>query len=117
MSKNADEELLSLKQNADRLLAKDEKLQEFLTWYSYKSLYNTWQGIEKTPGVCGGDARIAGTRIPVWGLVNARRLGINEAQLLDDYPHLSAGDLVNAWADADAYPDEIEEAIRRNEEA
>jgi uncharacterized protein (DUF433 family) len=82
-----------------------------------KSLSNTWQGIEKTPGVCGGDARIAGTRIPVWGLVNARRLGINEAQLLDDYPHLSASDLVNAWAYADAYPDEIEEAIRRNEEA
>jgi uncharacterized protein (DUF433 family) len=23
-------------------------------------------GIERTPGVCGGDACIAGTRIPVW---------------------------------------------------
>lgn len=82
-----------------------------------KSLSNTWQGIEKTPGVCGGDACIAGTRIPVWGLVESRRLGISEAQLLDDYPHLSAADLVNAWAYADASPDEIEEAIRKNEEA
>lgn len=82
-----------------------------------ESLSNTWKGIEKTPGVCGGEACIAKTRIPVWGLVESRRLGISEAQLLDDYPHLTAADLVNAWAYADAYPDEIEEAIRKNEEA
>ena len=25
-------------------------------------------GIESTPGVCGGDPRVAGTRIPVWTL-------------------------------------------------
>ncbi len=81
-----------------------------------QSLSNTWQGIEKTPGVCGGDACIANTRIPVWGLVNARRLGISEAQLLYDYPTLSAADLKNAWAYAEAYPDEIEIAIRDNEE-
>jgi uncharacterized protein (DUF433 family) len=81
-----------------------------------QSLSNTWQGIEKTPGICGGDACIANTRIPVWGLVNARRLGISEAQLLYDYPTLSAADLKNAWAYAEAYPDEIEIAIRDNEE-
>ncbi len=81
-----------------------------------KSLSNTWQGIEKTPALCGGDARIAGTRIPVWGLVNARRLGISEAELLYDYPTISAADLANAWAYAEAYPDEIEIAIKNNEE-
>src|SRR5580704_7735896 len=31
--------------------------------------------IEKTPGVCGGAARVVGTRIPVWQLVEARSLG------------------------------------------
>jgi hypothetical protein len=30
---------------------------------------------------------------------------------------LSAADLVNAWAYADAYPEEIEQAIKENEEA
>ena len=35
MLQNADEQILSLKHNADALLAKDEKLQEFLTWYSH----------------------------------------------------------------------------------
>jgi len=82
-----------------------------------QSLSNTWQGIEKTPGVCGGDARIAGTRIPIWSLIESRRLGITEAQLLDDYPHLTAADLVNAWVYAEANPDEIEAAIKKNEEA
>ncbi|MBD1899844.1 DUF433 domain-containing protein [Trichocoleus sp. DQ-A3] len=81
-----------------------------------QSLSNAWKGIEKTPGVCGGDACIAKTRIPVWVLVNARRLGISETQLLDDYPTISAADLANAWAYAEAYPDEIEIAIRENEE-
>ncbi|NEO64576.1 MAG: DUF433 domain-containing protein, partial [Moorea sp. SIO4G2] len=39
---------------------------------------NIWTGIEKTPGVCGGDARIANTRIPVWVLVQARNLGSSQ---------------------------------------
>jgi uncharacterized protein (DUF433 family) len=49
--------------------------------------------------------------------VEARRLGISEVQLLQDYPHISAADLVNAWIYADVYPEEIEAAIRLNEAA
>ncbi|HKI19658.1 MAG TPA: DUF433 domain-containing protein, partial [Isosphaeraceae bacterium] len=63
--------------------------------------------IEKTPGVCGGAARVAGTRIPVWQLVEARSLGASEAQLLIDYPRLKAANLVDAWAYAEDHPDEI----------
>ena len=72
------------------------------------------QGITKTPGVCGGEACIAGTRIAVWLLVEAQQLGISEAQLLQDYPHITAADLVNAWAYADAHSEEIAAAIRAN---
>jgi uncharacterized protein (DUF433 family) len=75
------------------------------------------KGITKIPGVCGGEACIAGTRIAIWLLVEARRLGITEVQLLQDYPHISAADLVNAWIYADAYPQEIEAAILANEVA
>lgn len=82
-----------------------------------QSLGNNWRGIEKTLGVCGGDACISGTRIPIWVLVNARNLGISEAQLLKDYPTLSATDLTNAWVYASIYSEEIETAIRENEEA
>ncbi|MEG4506473.1 DUF433 domain-containing protein [Microcoleus sp. F6_B4] len=82
-----------------------------------QSLNNSWPGITKTPDVCGGDACIAKTRIPVWGLVESRRLGITESELLNDYPHISATDLVNVWSYANAHLDEIEAAIKKNQEA
>lgn len=82
-----------------------------------QSLANTWQGISKTSGVCGGDACIRETRIPVWLLVHFRRLGVSEGELLYNYPTLSATDLANAWTYAESNPEEIEIAIRENEEA
>ncbi len=80
-----------------------------------QSLSNTWRGIKKTLGVVGGDACIAGTRIPVWGLVNYRRLGASNAEILQAFPQLTADNLRDAWAYAEAFPDEIEIAIRDNE--
>jgi uncharacterized protein (DUF433 family) len=74
-------------------------------------------GIESSPEVCGGEPRIAGTRIPVWTLEQARRLGASEADLLRDFPGLRAADLVNAWTYVAAHRAEIEEQIRANEEA
>ncbi|MFQ4146311.1 DUF433 domain-containing protein [Chlorogloeopsis sp. ULAP02] len=82
-----------------------------------QSLSSNWQGIEKTPGICGGEARIAKTRIPIWVLVEARRLGYTDADLLKSYPTITATDLANAWTYAEAHPDEIELAIERNEVA
>lgn len=74
-------------------------------------------GIESTPGVCGGEPRITGTRIPVWTLEQARRLGAREADLLRDFPRLRAADLVNAWSYVATHRDEIDAQIRANEEA
>ncbi len=73
--------------------------------------------IETTPGVCGGVARIVGTRIPVWLLVEARNLGASEAQLLQDYPGLRAVNLVDAWDYADTHRAEIDLEIHLNEVA
>lgn len=74
-------------------------------------------GIESNPDVCGGEPCIIRTRIPVWLLVQAQRLGTNEAELLRSYPTLRAADLANAWAYAHAHKEEIEEQIRANEKA
>jgi uncharacterized protein (DUF433 family) len=74
-------------------------------------------GIEKAAGVCGGSARISSTRIPVWQLVEARDLGVTEAQLLLDYPSLRAQDLVNAWSYARSHREEILAEIHENEVA
>jgi uncharacterized protein (DUF433 family) len=71
--------------------------------------------ISKTPGVCGGDACIAGTRIPVWGLVNYRRLGGAENDLLSAFPSLTPEDLKSAWQYANAHAAEIDRSIRENE--
>ena len=71
-------------------------------------------GVVKTPGVCGGSARIDGTRIPIWQLVEERQLGASEAQLLNDYRTLKARDLVAAWDYAEEHPEEIDQDIRRN---
>lgn len=59
----------------------------------------------------GGDACIRQTRIPVWLLVSLRQQGATEAYLLEDYPTLTAADLVNAWLYADTHSEEIEAAI------
>ncbi len=53
----------------------------------------------------------------MWLLVEAQQLGITEAQLLQDYPHITAADLVNAWTYAAAYPEEIAVVILANNEA
>lgn len=81
-----------------------------------QNLSNGSRGITKTPNVCGGDACIARTRIPVWSMINYRRLGANDATILEAFPNLTAVDLVNAWAYADAHQSEIELAIRENDE-
>jgi uncharacterized protein (DUF433 family) len=47
----------------------------------------------------------------------ASLLGANDVRILQDFPHLSAADWANAWAYAEADPEEIEAAIARNEEA
>jgi len=80
-------------------------------------LLDAYPGIESRPNVCGGDACIAGTRISVWVLEQARQMGISEAQLLLDYPALGAQDLANAWSYVRSHRSEIDEQIRRNEGA
>ena len=76
----------------------------------------TTDPITKTPGVCGGDACIRGHRIQVWILVGYRRLGKSDAELLRDYPSLTPADLAAAWEYAASHPEEIDSAIRENEE-
>jgi len=71
--------------------------------------------IEKTPGVCGGDACVRRTRITVWGLVAYRRLGVSEAELLKNFPGLTQADLDLAWEYARANPAEIDQAIAEND--
>ncbi|RKZ73914.1 MAG: hypothetical protein DRR19_30550 [Candidatus Parabeggiatoa sp. nov. 1] len=103
-------------QQANQLLVvmtKAEKAQ-LLQWV-VRDLWDATPGIESTPGVCGGEPCIVRTRIPVWVLERARRLGTSEADLLRCYPNLRAEDLTNAWTYVRSHQAEIEQHIRENE--
>ena len=67
------------------------------------------------PNICGGNARILRTRVPVWTLEAARRHGLSEAGILNSFPTLRAEDLVNAWAYVRSHREEIEREIEENE--
>jgi uncharacterized protein (DUF433 family) len=82
-----------------------------------RDLGDAYPGVESTPGVAGGEPCIVRSRIPVWVLEQARRLGTSEAELLRAYPSLRAEDLVNAWAYVRLHRDEIDRQIAENETA
>jgi len=109
---------MSTLREAEKLLSvmtRAEKAQ-LLQWVA-GDLGDAVPGIDSTPGVCGGEPCIVRTRIPVWALEQARRLGTSEAELLQCYPTLRAEDLVHAWAYVRSHRDEIEQQIRENETA
>jgi type III restriction enzyme len=67
--------------------------------------------IRKTPGVSGGRARIRDTRITVWGLVEWRRLGLSDAQIMERVNGLTPEDLQAAWAYYERHQEEIDRAL------
>lgn len=109
---------MTLLEEAGALVAKmtrGEKAE--LLQHLARDLGDAFPGIDVTDDVSGGDPCIARTRIPVWGLEQARRLGASEAELLRSYPGLRAKDLASAWAYIRAHRDQIEAQIRDNEAA
>src|SRR4051794_24255121 len=106
----------TLLDEAQRLIAglnRAEKAQ-ILQWVA-RDIGDAFPGIERRPDVSGDEPCIVRTRIPVWLLEQARRLGATDAQLLRSYPTLRADDLANAWAYARAHSDEITRQIEDNE--
>lgn len=96
-------------------MTRGEKAQ-LLQWV-VRDLGDAFPDIDSIPGVCGGEPCIVRTRIPVWVLVQARKLGTSEVDLLRCYPTLRAEDLANAWAYFRSHRDEIEQQIQENEGA
>jgi uncharacterized protein (DUF433 family) len=48
--------------------------------------------------------------------VSLRRQGATDAEILQLYPHLTAADLLNIWVYVEAYSEEIEQALKEQEE-
>ena len=107
---------MSTRRESNEILAgmnmaeKAELLQQLLAEFG-----ESFPGIETRAGVAGGVPCIVRTRIPIWLLEQARRLGTSDADLLKAYPTLRALDLANAWGYVRAHPEEIEQQIAENE--
>ncbi|MBI4767287.1 MAG: DUF433 domain-containing protein [Deltaproteobacteria bacterium] len=105
-------------QQVEKLLSSMSRAEkaQLLQWVT-RDIGDAFPGIEGRPEVAGGEACIVRTRIPVWVLVQARKLGTSEADLLRSYPSLRAEDLANAWGYYRSHRKEIETQIRENESA
>ena len=107
---------MSTRRESDEILAgmnraeKVDLLQQLLS-----ELGESFPGIESLAGVAGGAPCIVRTRIPVWLLEQARRLGTSDADILKAYPTLRAEDVTNAWAYVHTHREEIERQIAENE--
>ena len=109
---------MSILQEIEQLLSRmtrGEKAQ-VLQWV-VRDLGDAFPGIDSVSNVCGGEPCIVRTRIPVWLLIQARRLGASEADLLRSYPSLRSEDLTNAWAFFRLHREQIEQQIAENEAA
>ena len=109
---------MSTIQQAEKLISEMTRAEkaQLLQWV-VRDLGDAFPGIESNPRVSGGEPCIVRTRIPVWILEQARRLGTSEADLLRCYPTLRAEDLANAWAYVRVHRDEIDQQIGENEKA
>jgi uncharacterized protein (DUF433 family) len=72
--------------------------------------------IVSTPGTCGGEPRIAGTRIKVRHVYTwVEKMGMTPADVVKAYPHLSRAAVHAALAYYWAHPDEIHTAAAAEE--
>ncbi len=73
--------------------------------------------IDSTPGVCGGRPKLAGTRVPVHRIAAYYRLGYSPEEMLPLLNSLTLAQVHAALAYALANPDEIEQALREEQDA
>jgi uncharacterized protein (DUF433 family) len=72
--------------------------------------------IVKTPGVCGGQARIAGTRIKVKHVYTwVEQMGMSAIQVVAEYPHLTRAQVHAALAYYWCHQDEIHKDIENED--
>lgn len=72
--------------------------------------------IVKTPGVCGGQPRIAGTRIKVKHVYTwVECMGMTPAQVVAEYPHITMAQVHVALAYYWSHCDEIQRDIENEE--
>ena len=101
-----------LETELDRLyreLNRAEQVQ-LLQWV-VRDLGDSAPGTENAAPMCAEAATVVRTRIPVWVLEQACRLGMSDAALLRAYPSLRADELARAWAYVRGHGEEVAREI------
>ena len=99
----------------EQLLQTIETLPDELLEKTLKFIQTLQHPIYKTPGICGGAARIRDTRIPVWTIVAYQQQGAPDSELLYNYPGLTLQDIQAVANYYELNRDEIDRAIAENE--
>ncbi len=71
--------------------------------------------IDSTPGICGGRARVAGTRVPVHRVAGYYRLGYSPEEMLPLLNSLTLAQVHAALAYALVNPEEMDQALREEQ--
>jgi len=72
--------------------------------------------ITRTPGVCGGEPIIKGTRIAVRLIAEWYRKGCTADEILEYYPHLDLAKIYDALSYYHDHRKEMDKAIEENSE-
>jgi len=67
--------------------------------------------IQKDLDICGGKARIRNTRIPVWTIIEAKKSGATDIEILQDFEGLTVEDMANASRYFEGHKEEIEQDL------
>ncbi len=73
--------------------------------------------VHKDPAVCGGDAVVVGTRIPVHVIYRRAQAGESVETIQRAYPHLTLAQIHDALSYAYDHVKEIRSEIQREDEA
>jgi uncharacterized protein (DUF433 family) len=74
--------------------------------------------VVRTPGTCGGRARIDGTRIAVWLVASSvLRNGMSPEEFVEQYPHLTLAQIHAALSYYYDHRTEVERDLRSQDEA
>ena len=101
-----------------RALAADLSQEEQVHLFRWlrDQLNDQLEEIVHTPGVVGGRARLRGTRIPVWLIIDFLQQDMTKEQILTYYPQLSSHQIEAAWAYFEINREEIDRDIAEQEE-
>lgn len=83
--------------NADQVGRNQETVVEYIQTLLSRGGREGEPVVRSTIAVMGGDACIRNTRIPVWTLVDYKRQGLSDPEILTAFPTLTPTDLLAAW--------------------